>query len=67
MKKVIGISVITIVFAFAFVCFAGGNTSKAEEQTTTKVPETTTHKKQPAKKITLGTPKLKIKKHYESY
>ncbi len=64
MKKVIGISIITIVFAFALVAFGEGNVAKAApEQTTTKVPETT--KKQPAKKITLSTPKLKIKKHYE--
>ena len=54
MKKVIGISIITIVFAFAFVCFAGAHTSKAEEQTTTKVPETTTHKKQPVCVVALG-------------
>ncbi|MBR2213852.1 MAG: hypothetical protein IJ889_05390 [Eubacterium sp.] len=68
MKKVIGLSIVTIVFAFALVFFAKGNMAKAApEQTTTKVPETTTHKKQPAKKISLSTPKLKIKKHYEKH
>ncbi len=68
MKKVIGLSIVTIVFAFALVFFAEGNMAKAApEQTTTKVPETTTHKKQPAKKISLSTPKLKIKKHYEKH
>lgn len=68
MKKVIGLSIVTIVFAFALVFFAEGNMAKAApEQTTTKVPETTTHKKQPAKKISLSTPKFKIKKHYEKH
>ena len=54
MKKVIGISVITIVFAFGLVCFAGAHTSKAEEQTTTKVPETTTHKNNQQRKLHLA-------------
>ena len=67
MKKVIKISIVTIVFAFALVCFAGGKVAKAEEQTTTNVPETTTHKKTKAKKISLSAPKLKIKKHYEKH
>ena len=68
MKRVIGISIMTIVMAVGLIFFAGGKVSKAEpvgEQTTTKAPETT--KKQPSKKITLSTPKLKIKKHYEKH
>ena len=67
MKKVIGISIVTIALTLGLVCFGQSKAAKAEEQTTTKVPETTTHKKQPAKKITLETPKLKIKKHYEKH
>ena len=63
MKKIIRISIVTIVFAL--VCFAGGKIAKADEQPTTSVPETTTHQK--VKKITLSTPSLKIKKHYEKH
>ena len=65
MKKVFRISIVTIVFAL--VCFAGGKIAKADEQPTTQVPETTTHQKPKVKKITLSTPKLKIKKHYEKH
>ncbi len=70
MKKAIGVSIGIIIFAMGFVCFVGGKETKAEivqGETTTQVPETTTHKQQPAKKITLSTPKLKIKKHYEKH
>ena len=66
MKKVIGLSIVTIVFAFALVFFAEGNVAKAapvEEQATVKVPGSD----QKVKPIKLGTPKLKIVQRYEKH